>query len=90
MQLVHRVCDVVRLSGVFAFGCLALTLGAGCGGERKGAQSPDPEYSDAAEYANTPSEGPGSQSSGGYYGTGSSGSPERQPAHPKPGGHQPR
>ncbi len=59
----------------------ALVLGA-CGSGQKPAQGPAPEYSDQEEYATTPSQGPGSESSSGYYGTGSSSSPEHTPAQP--------
>ena len=61
--------------------CLALLLAA-CGSSHKPAASPAPEYSAQQEYANTPSQGPGSESSSGYYGVGSSGAPERKPAEP--------
>lgn len=60
---------------------LALFLGA-CGSRARPAQGPDPEYSDQEEYATTPTSGPGSESSSGYYGAGSSGSPEHTPARP--------
>ena len=69
----------------FALAALALGLLAGCGGSHRAAQSPDPEYSDEAEYANTPTRGPGSESSTGYYGVGNSGGPARTPASPRPG-----
>lgn len=62
----------------------ALALG-GCAGRERGPKSPDPEYSDQEEYARTRSEGSGSDASGGYYGAGSSGSPEHHPAKPKVG-----
>ena len=61
--------------------CMALGLAA-CGSRHKPAASPAPEYSDQEEYANTPSQGPGSESSSGYYGVGSSGAPEHTPAQP--------
>jgi hypothetical protein len=69
---------------LLAFAALALTLSAGCGGSLKPAQGPEPEYSDEAEYANTPTEGPGAQTSTGYYGVGNSGTPDRTPASPRP------
>jgi ABC-type glycerol-3-phosphate transport system substrate-binding protein len=63
---------------------LVLALGlAACGGRsHQGATSPDAEYSDEEEWAQTPSQGPGSQTSSGFYGSGSSGPPERTPAEP--------
>ena len=59
----------------------ALVLGA-CGSRHSSTKTPEPEYSDEAEYANTPTHGPASESSSGYYGVGSSGAPERTPAQP--------
>jgi len=66
---------------VLCLGGLALFVGA-CGSRAQPAQGPDPEYSDQEEYANTPTAGPGSESSSGYYGAGSSGTPEHRPAQP--------
>ena len=63
------------------FGLFA-ALVAGCGGNRKPAQGPAPEYSDESEYANTSPRGSGSPSSSGYYGVSSSGTPEHRPAQP--------
>lgn len=68
-------------SFAFALAGFALALGA-CGARPKPAQGPAPEYSDQAEYASTPTHGPGSESSSGYYGVGSSGPPQHAPAQP--------
>jgi len=67
-----------------AFAVGLVTLSVGCGGSRRPAQGPDPEYNDEAEYANTATEGPGAQTSTGYYGVGNSGAPDRTPATPRP------
>ncbi|MCC6669170.1 MAG: hypothetical protein IT375_35850 [Polyangiaceae bacterium] len=65
------------------FLALGLVVLSACGGSRqKPAESAPAEYSDQQEYANTPTHGPASSSSHGYYGTGSSGAPERTPATP--------
>ncbi len=70
----------MRLVPVFLVFVSAL---AACGGSHhKPAASAPPEYSDEQEYASTPSHGPASSTSHGYYGTGSSGTPERVPATP--------
>ena len=63
----------------------------GCIEDHKPAQSPTPEYSEEQDYANTPTTGPGAESSGSYYGVSNSSesTPQHQPAKPSPGGHQP-
>jgi hypothetical protein len=67
-----------------------LALGA-CIDDHKPPQSPPPEYSEQEDYANTPTTGPGAETSNAYYGVGSTSSeaPQHQPAHPTEGGHQP-
>jgi hypothetical protein len=68
--------------------CVAAT---GCIDDHKPPQSPQPEYSEQEDYANTLTTGPGSESSSGYYGVGNTESqtPQHQPATPSQGGHQP-
>jgi hypothetical protein len=69
---------------------LALAASAsGCIEDHKPAQSPTPEYSEQEDYANTPTTGPGAESSGSYYGVSNSETPQHQPAKASQGGHQP-
>ena len=75
---------------LFALVMVAFGLAAsGCIDEHKPAQNPTPEHSEEQEYANTPTTGPGSETSSGYYGVGNTETPQHQPATPSQGGHQP-
>ena len=79
----------MRLISLFVLALVSFAA-SGCIEDHKPAQSPTPEYSDQQEYANTPTTGPGSESSSGYYGvSNNSETPQHQPAKPSPGGHQP-